>query len=431
MCFEGYYDDGSSATCVQCSPTCLTCDAATTCLSCTAGVRELMASVCNCISGYSFGSECLACDITCLSCNGSGSGDCLTCQADRVLSAGQCLCTLNTFGNVGEAFCAPCLYFCLTCLNAFSCSSCEGVIDRRVIDSQLACLCELGYYDDSVNAACVSCNSVPYFCDSCVLSACLTCRVADNRVLRNRFCVCVSNYYLLGTNCIPCAPSCLTCSSFTASSCLSCRLGLSFAGGRCQCQPGQTLLTSSCVDCAPSCLTCSGPEVDDCLTCDPDENRLPISADSTCLCRPRFYDLGLPVCRECSVFCALCEGGASLCLSCPAMSSRVISSGACVCLTGYYSPPFRTACQLCSHACLTCDSQFFCLSCAGSTRRISEDGLCGCQPMLFDEGAADCSSCHFTCAACSGALPTSCTECGESGRSLVQESCYCLPGLFE
>jgi hypothetical protein len=171
---------------------------------------------------------------------------------------------------VGLFNCAQCQIDCLTCSNAISCTSCEG---NRVIDSKQACVCKLGYFDDSVTTDCVSCSRTPYFCESCLFSTCLTCSPQSNRVLISRYCACASGHYALGSSCIGCSSFCTSCSSYTASSCLSCSPGWLLSNQQCVCPPGQSPVGVACQDCHPSCLTCSGPEIDSCLACDPLNNR--------------------------------------------------------------------------------------------------------------------------------------------------------------
>ncbi len=260
LCYTGYFDDGSSPECQTCNPTCRTCSNPTDCLSCDPAIRSLAGTQCNCIVGFSFGSSCLPCDITCRSCSGASPNNCLSCDpSTRTLASGLCLCNTGTFSVVGQSSCAACLASCFTCANAFSCSTCEGVLARRVINSVQACVCEVGYYDDAVNPSCVKCDSAPYFCQSCLLSTCLTCGAGDNRALVNRYCACTSGFYSLGQKCIPCHRSCSACSSYTDDSCLSCTAGRFLSNSQCVCSPGQVLVGAACQDCHASCLACSGP----------------------------------------------------------------------------------------------------------------------------------------------------------------------------
>ncbi len=226
------------------------------------------------------------------------------------------------------------------------------MLAKRVINSVLACVCEVGYYDDAVNANCANCNSAPYFCQSCFLSTCLTCPSGANRILVNRYCACNFGFYALGSNCIPCHSSCSACSSYTANSCLSCNSGRFLSGTECICSPGQILVGANCQDCHPSCLTCSGPSETNCVSCDLQENRVTNIADNSCPCVAGFYHAGTGACQKCQRECLTCEGTAARCLSCPPNTNRISSSPTgCPCATNFYSPPFTVNCTRCSITC--------------------------------------------------------------------------------
>lgn len=87
-CIDGYYDDGSSADCIQCQYSCLTCNDGTSCLTCDSSKYRSFSSttnLCKCMNRYyddgTSTTLCSACDPTCLTCLGPLNTDCLGCNA--------------------------------------------------------------------------------------------------------------------------------------------------------------------------------------------------------------------------------------------------------------------------------------------------------------------------------------------------------------
>jgi len=167
--------------------------------------------------------------------------------------------------------------------------------------------CSNGYFVNAGNT-CSDCPSAITGCLSCSSnSVCTNCDTANSFVLSGSSCVCDSGYTLSATSvCVACTatlPGCLTCTS--QSACTSCDIGGNFEvnttnSSACQCLPGYYLVSLSCVIC-PTTGTMLG-------------------------------------CLECT--------SSSTCTACDASLHLILSSGNCICSSGYY-PDAGGTCQSC------------------------------------------------------------------------------------
>ena len=124
------------------------------------------------------GGACTACDASCATCDGAGSGTCITCaNSSHTLRGGRCaaVCPRGTAAN-GTNFCLPCHDSCATCLepitttvargaNVTTCTSCVANSNKPYL------------YGDTCTAFCPNstwANIAAGKCDLCPAS-CRTC----------------------------------------------------------------------------------------------------------------------------------------------------------------------------------------------------------------------------------------------------------------
>jgi proprotein convertase subtilisin/kexin type 5 len=132
----------------------------------------------------------------------------------------------------------------------------------------------------------MQCSDIFFGCTSCLFDGTTTSCTA-----------CADGFFLNGTACGYCDPSCLTCSAQTV--CTSCPAGHDFSGGTCTC-------STNCVSCGgsvPQCTTCILTIFNNfaqCSSCSPTQ----------------YLDLGTYTCVPCPAGCITCDSTAS-CTSCP------------------------------------------------------------------------------------------------------------------
>ena len=151
QCFPGYYMDNSSHTCKSCSPVCRTCSGAeaSACQSCysQAQLTSTALSTCECVSGTTpkpTAANCSvgSCDSSCLTCRDTGAGQCLSCNANAIGQGSvfptSCICGSGFYPNPNTANCAACDLSCLTCsgFSSFQCLTCPS---SKVLVSGLYC----------------------------------------------------------------------------------------------------------------------------------------------------------------------------------------------------------------------------------------------------------------------------------------------------
>ena len=173
----------ASATCVECHKPCKTCTSpsSTECLSCWNPNMSVNGGECKCNIGYIYNQCTLACEScedgkyadsendvcidchpTCGTCNGPNRDNCLSCDEPYIkLGEGSphaCGCD-GAFAYV-ENKCVPCHSTCLTCYSnmAASCLTCPTLSERAVKDQYIstgsACLCTGGQERSSATSPC-------------------------------------------------------------------------------------------------------------------------------------------------------------------------------------------------------------------------------------------------------------------------------------
>ena len=237
-CLDGYYDDGSSATCKKCHYSCATCTDGSHCLTCdlTTYHRTFDASyLCSCINRYfddTFGNQlCQPCVYSCLTCSIITS-NCTSCNstAYRLLQSSACACQQHFYDNLAE-LCLACDYTCSTCVMAAKCSSCNATIQRIADSSTGKCKCSNMFWDDGLNEVCQACEPTCFTCLN--MDNCTSCNSTRNRLLNSTtdffktsspYCVCLYRYYspTPTQDCLPCHYSCQVCTAGTRNDCVLC-----------------------------------------------------------------------------------------------------------------------------------------------------------------------------------------------------------------
>jgi proprotein convertase subtilisin/kexin type 5 len=121
--------------------------------------------------------------------------------------------------NASDPVCQPCYYTCLTCMHSTLCTACDTTNNTRYYNNG-QCLCNIGFYDNSVDILCLPCH---YTCLSCSSSSsCSSCNAIYNRVYNSSttLCSCIRGYYDIGNsidaNCLACDSSCYSCTNATS-----------------------------------------------------------------------------------------------------------------------------------------------------------------------------------------------------------------------
>ena len=237
-----YYSNGSS--CLACYNSCETCSGplSMNCLTCSSSLylyQNQCQSSCpsgtlifqgGCVTGcqggfYSDGSQCLACDHTCATCNGGSSSNCLSCAYPLGLSLNQCLSVCNSgfYLNPQTLNCSMCDITCKQCQNQSNlCLSCNT--NYYLYSSSCLITCPKQTYGDSASHTCKNCDNSCLTCSGPLYSDCLTC--ANNSYFSQGIClnICPNGtfQYEPSKTCIICDFSCLTCSGTETNECLSC-----------------------------------------------------------------------------------------------------------------------------------------------------------------------------------------------------------------
>ncbi|EAR87724.2 bowman-birk serine protease inhibitor family protein (macronuclear) [Tetrahymena thermophila SB210] len=448
LCKPGYYENNTPE-CAQCMSKCGTCVNGTACTSCAAGRDP---PNCDCQYGkYSDANGvCQPCHPNCLSCSGPGSNQCIQCSPNRV-SPPYCNCPIGTFSITNQVTCPRCDPTCLTCNgpNPNNCTSCDT--SNRILSGN-QCVCQDGYFSN-IYGQCQQCSS---FCAKCSdLQTCTQCN--GNRYGNN--CSCPSGF--LDTQvavCPACDPRCAEC-SVTSNNCTVCAANR-ITQPQCPCSPGfyEIANTKQCDVCQWQCATCQTTS-DTCLSCR--GNRIYIQTQNDCICPDYTYeDYVSQQCPSCHRSCKKCSGGlASNCVICRDSYVRD-SLNNCICPSNTYEDKINFVCKQCDVSCLTCagssnsqctqcasgylnqqgicvkqsgqagtcsplctscDSNFNCIGCKDTLRQVL-NGKCVCLGGTYD-AVTSCQNCNSTCLQCSGASPSSCTQCRE-GFVLTSEG-YC------
>ena len=256
QCNFGYYWSGIQ--CDLCNASCLTCSGKlfNQCLTCP--INSLLNSQNQCVCNTTYywnGTLCVSCNETCLTCSGSLPNQCLSCPLNSNLnSQNQCVCNTSYYWNNTD--CNKCDPTCLTCSGSSSnqCLSCPlnstliasneclSCSDPHAIVENNVCVCNQGFYNDSLTNTCLNCNSSCSACNNSV--TCLQCS-DSNTILINSECFCKPSYLPVKNTCKKCWKiyeftnnSCYCpnlCTDCLVSQCTSCVENAHLQGSSCVC----------------------------------------------------------------------------------------------------------------------------------------------------------------------------------------------------
>ncbi|KCV70870.1 hypothetical protein H696_03225 [Fonticula alba] len=479
-CPDGTFALPGDAACRHCPPQCVTCTGPNPddCSSCQEGLRPGPPGTCqhDCpIRTYPIddgddsaaSATCLDCSSSCLTCHGPGHDQCLSCKtSSEYLVEGQCLanCPPRHFIQAGR--CLPCHPGCLECQgpgpgDCFQNRCPTALFSLPTPGSQLvACVpsCPTGtlaHFDRCLPCPehCLSCHD-PYAskptCDICAPGWLL----APNRLS----CVasCPAGSLPQGPQCLVCSEGCASCFGPMPAQCLACLSDYPLVvDGECRktCPARLFPQAGTCLPCHAGCFSCSAGGPNDCHNC---ENDLAHTVEGACMmdCPAGQYEDTWS--EWASRTCYPCPGeGCAECTSateCTRCADALVLTGqglcASACPTGEYLPPGAGACLPCDQGCRTCATAAdFCTSCpAGSDRWLQVDsGLCldACPEMHFarvefpTEVAPGleriCLPCPEGCDRCTPASPAPVCRTAPSGLLLCPEiaTCdKCKPGLL-
>ncbi|KAJ3810962.1 growth factor receptor domain-containing protein [Lentinula aff. lateritia] len=239
---------------------------------------------------FSSGTTCSTCSPSCQTCNGATSNDCIICASGSYAFNGSCI-TADSNGvcegtgliaDNNKKECDTCGAKCTSCgISGFTTAStvnqlqCTGCLPGSFL-SNGSCVsnCPAGTFISSQdNTTCSVCDSS---CSTCAGSStfCLTC--ANGELASNGQCVstCPANTVAANSTktCLNCHPDCVSCSGTAFNQCLSCPPDRPVLNeGRCLPVCGKSQFfdstSGSCQACDSSCSSCSGSGSSNCLAC--------------------------------------------------------------------------------------------------------------------------------------------------------------------
>lgn len=311
-CSGGYYSSTVNGPCSNCYVGCATCTALsnTSCSSC-AGTYFFLSSNNSCVSScpplyYPSESlnQCISCDITCLTCDGSGPSFCTSCSTGAFLSGTQCvtLCTIprigyvsnntcisscpyNNYVQTSDNTCRPCPANCAVCFNSTYCTTC---LSGAYLSSNLCVTsCPASTYPNTLTSSCSACHSTCLTCWASLEQNCLSCPAT--RYLYNSTCslACPLSTFTSSTLCIACDATCSSCTGPTVNNCSACAVGYFYHLNRSvcvtdcpegdsvnndlltcwSCLSGEVTYTNECKKCEASCKECTSADFEDCTQC--------------------------------------------------------------------------------------------------------------------------------------------------------------------
>ncbi|KCV68385.1 hypothetical protein, variant [Fonticula alba] len=374
QCPPGTYPDHANGRCLPCEVTCAECTGPVyyQCTACRPGL-ELVPDEHNPESGGTCqspcaegeypdpaGDQCLACDVSCASCNGPSNGDCWRCQdAADVLQEGVCVQACAPGYVAIDRRCLPCHRSCATC-SGLRATECTGT-------------CPEGLFAFAIDVGAMMCVA------SCPASS----RAQDGE-------------------CQLCPTGCLRCPD-DRNTCTQCERTYALHGGQCtsSCPEETAHIGGVCLACEAGCKSCLGPAEDQCTSC---LAEAPLWAEYRCMaaCPAGSYaDAEGASCMPCHVLCQECSGpGEDDCTSCPA--ERVFfQESMCLldCPAGFHredlargSSPAESepGCAACDPSCRTCEGDGRCASCRRG-QVLLPAGTCG---DTCPEGWTKCSMAH-------------------------------------
>uniref|UniRef100_A0AAR2IV67 P/Homo B domain-containing protein n=1 Tax=Pygocentrus nattereri TaxID=42514 RepID=A0AAR2IV67_PYGNA len=240
------------------------------------------------------------CDWSCLTCSGPHPSSCLSCGPKMKLDANNHMCVAmcpdGYYSDQDTRECVKCYVTCATCqghhsTNCLTCKAGHFRLGNSCVEN-----CPPSFYGNTTNGTCEVCDPSCAECSGSGNSHCLGCRDGYFLLAQKGICLhtCPSNYFPNTQEkvCQHCHPSCKTCKSSGALQCTSCYEGFRHFGGICssQCLGGQYAISTvtqllyypevECVPCHSSCTECTGPGPYNCTNCHALER---LTEDGRCL----------------------------------------------------------------------------------------------------------------------------------------------------
>ncbi|EAS06676.2 zinc finger lsd1 subclass family protein (macronuclear) [Tetrahymena thermophila SB210] len=334
-CPPQFWGDNSKWQCKPCDASCYYCQNpgnSNSCTSCS-GTLYLFGNQCqsDCPANtfkltQMFNNICQTCHLSCKTCDGATSDNCLSCEAPNLFyqkGSKTCSenCQLNQFKNTSNQECTSCNASCKTCYGPDSnnCLSCEGPdLFYQEIFKKCVQDCDKNQYKNEVNQTCSTCDPQCATCFGPGSNNCLSCPRNLILILSLGQCVekCPVSYYKNSdiNQCLPCDPTCQNCDGPLESNCTECPQGLLLQENKCvsKCDDSYYVnpFSSICQKCDSSCKTCFGPSESECSSCALDL----IYLNNSCLneCPKNYFTVqqtDVLECFECHRYCQLgCSG---------------------------------------------------------------------------------------------------------------------------
>ena len=240
------------------------------------------------------------CDVSCLTCSGLLSSQCLSCPNGSFLnSASNCVsncpspylsdyttntcvlsCPLSSYTDTSTASCRFCNADCTSCVGPLN-NQCLGCIATKILNGAAPSNCNNrcvdGNYFNPTAGFCFFCDPPCKTCTDGGTQNCLTC--TNNHYLQTQvgpsFCLktCQTGYYPDNSTliCQKCYSTCLTCTNGSINGCTSCYSGLFLLGSSCvnKCPSGYfgDFVANTCLPCDINCKECQNANYTGCLSC--------------------------------------------------------------------------------------------------------------------------------------------------------------------
>ncbi|CAF0749460.1 unnamed protein product, partial [Didymodactylos carnosus] len=404
VCPDGTYL-ASNTTCLPCHANCAACSnlSDTSCINCKSDnylVHDTMACVQMCPSAYYTGIQlkqyCQSCDSRCLTCSGSRSDQCTSCNQTEnseypMVQQHSCVKTCSPGYFPSSNSCILCYDTCASCTSADenTCTECK----LGYIFENDKCQKYTGkpFYIDPKTHKSHLCHSSCLFCNGSKPNQCIACDTIKLLSI-DGYCVddCPTGYYseqystasYTTSICKRCPLGCLNC--IDNSNCNQCDWNYVMKNDdRCypMCKAGQYLSGTDCQECPdnyysdgskcelchPICDSCTGPSELDCKTCTIGFSMINKKCNSNCL-NEAYYDKVDNICKLCSENCLQCLHPGTYCRDC------------------VYPMALDMLTHRCLSCCLTNKTDENCCQCSQS-----HDGFC-LHPLVKPETSKDSTS---------------------------------------
>ena len=463
-CPSGYWKDTTNNICAPCDIACTVCLGGTNtqCTECKPGYNLQSLTTCysNCPPDYGWDSSipsCVICDVSCSACTGTSNTQCLACKPGYFLqpAPSETTCT-NTcpsgyWKDTTNNICAECNVACAVCSdgNHTQCTSCNSGYFLQPSSSTI-CLnsCPEGYWGDSTNHICATCDPACSVCTGANSNQCSACKPGYFLQPSSTSCLntCSTPGYwedAINHVCAECNVACAACTDVSNTQCSDCNSGYFLQPApssttclnTCPTEYWQDTATRKCMPCDNACSDCLDGTHTQCSSCKLGYFLQPSSTICLDSCPTIGYwqDTANHLCANCNIWCSQCTG--SLNTQCSACSEGYFlqpSSTTCLntCPTEYWQDTATRKCMPCDNACSDCldGTHTQCSSCKLGYFLQPSSTIClnSCPDGSWEDTTNHiCSSCDISCSVCTGANNDECSSCN-SGYFLQPSSTICL-----